>query len=365
MVITLRVAIIGAGLSGLSCAHEFKRHGIIPTIFEKKSYIGEILDFQTILIKSFNLQIYSDPIKFLKKKYDIEIKPSFPLREVVNISPSGKRYQAKGKLGYILRRGDALDSVENQLAQALSIQINYNSDIDVKDILDNYDHIVVATAASDLAKELNIFMPTFNSYARIATIIGDFKTDSITIFWNRKYSKNGYAYLVPYSSNSARLILIVTDITHDQLDYYWEEFLMAENLPYEITEIKDVAHNLGIIDPVRISNSYLVGVAGGLIDDVFGFAALNAIISGATAATAILNNQNYDKIIQPLKDDIIKLHEIRKLINTWDNISVEKLLAIRDLPLIKQYTYNNPLFKMPQASFLAKMSNTLRARKQK
>jgi len=36
----MRVAIIGAGLAGLSCAHELERYGVSPVIFEKNSYIG-------------------------------------------------------------------------------------------------------------------------------------------------------------------------------------------------------------------------------------------------------------------------------------------------------------------------------------
>lgn len=32
----MKVAIVGAGLSGLSCAFELKKHGIKPIIFEKK-----------------------------------------------------------------------------------------------------------------------------------------------------------------------------------------------------------------------------------------------------------------------------------------------------------------------------------------
>ncbi len=37
----LKVAIIGAGTSGLSCAIELERHGIYPEIFERNSFIGE------------------------------------------------------------------------------------------------------------------------------------------------------------------------------------------------------------------------------------------------------------------------------------------------------------------------------------
>jgi digeranylgeranylglycerophospholipid reductase len=41
----MKVALIGGGLSGLSCAHELPRNRITPTIVERKSYIGALLDF--------------------------------------------------------------------------------------------------------------------------------------------------------------------------------------------------------------------------------------------------------------------------------------------------------------------------------
>jgi digeranylgeranylglycerophospholipid reductase len=354
-----KVAIIGAGLSGMSCANELEKHGIIPTIYEKKSFIGDALDFQSILFNSFNFHILGDPIKHLSKKYDVNIKPQFKIKELINVSPNGKYHYVKGNLGYIVKRGTDSDSIENQLRQAINFPISFDTYVDIKDIINDYDRIVISSGTSTIAKEFNIFKTTFNTNTRIASIIGDFKTDSITVFWGRKYANNGYAYLVPYSAKSARLILIVNGITHRELDYYWGIFLKNENIKYIITETRDVEHNLGFIDPVQIGNLYFTGVAGGLIDDVFGFAAINAMVSGVCAARAILENKNYDEMVQPLKNDTKKLHELRTLINTWDNKSVDMMLTIRGLPIIKQYMYNNPFFKMTQISFLARISNNI------
>ena len=49
----MKIVIVGGGISGLSCAHEFERNGIIPTILEKKSQHGDLYDlniFYTIFI---------------------------------------------------------------------------------------------------------------------------------------------------------------------------------------------------------------------------------------------------------------------------------------------------------------------------
>lgn len=353
----MKVAIIGAGLSGLSCAHELKKHEVAPTIFEKKSFTGEVLDHQTIIQNIFDPLFYGDVIKFLKKNYSIDIKPQFVLKELIVTAPNGKVYTARGNLGYILKRGPAQDGIVNQIAQAVNLPIQFNTFVDIKDIINDYDHIVVATASDIIPKQFDIYSTTFVAHVRIATVLGDIKTETIKIWINTEFSKNTITYLVPYSPKCARLILIVNGISHEELDYYWDKFLETVKIPYTITEIRDVEHITGFVDPVQVGRVYFTGVAAGLMDNVFGFAATRAIISGVTAAQAIVNNQNYDKMLQPLKDIVKQLHEFRTVLNTLDNKAYNTVLAAIDLPIIKQFIYNNPLSKVTQATFLAKAYN--------
>lgn len=151
--------------------------------------------------------------------------------------------------------------------------------------------------------------------------------------------------------------MIVNGISHNELDFYWEKFLNIVNLPIKVIEIRDVIHNIGFVEPIHVGNVYFVGVAGGFIDDMFGFATVNSIISGVAAARSILNNENYDEMMKPIKDDIKRVHEFRTLFNTWDNKTFEKVLKVRGLPIVHQAMYNNPLFKITQLSFLAKLQN--------
>ena len=355
--ISIRVAIIGAGLSGLSCAHELKLHGIDPVIFEEKSMIGEILDYQNILFNMFNFPQYGDSLKFLKKKYNLDIKHQFRIREISITAPNRKVYTARGNLGYIMKRGTARDSVENQLIRAADVPVRFNTYVEIENITDEFDHIVVATGTDIIPKKFNIFSTTFNGFVRIANVLGEFKTGSVRMWFNSEYSKNAYAYLIPYSSKAARLILIVNGITHEELDVYWKKFLEEEKITYYITEARDREHNVGFVDPVQVGKVYFVGNAGGFIDDLFGFGSAKAEISGVTAARAIIRSGDYDRMIKPFKDDFRKKHEFRTVMNTWSNDEVSRALAFLHFPIIKQFIYNNPLFKLTHTTFIAKAHN--------
>jgi len=70
----VKVAIIGAGIAGLSCAHELERHGIEPVIFEKNDVVGEIFPHVSVIMQIFNRPV-RDPLKHLAEKYNIELQP--------------------------------------------------------------------------------------------------------------------------------------------------------------------------------------------------------------------------------------------------------------------------------------------------
>lgn len=104
----MKVAIIGAGISGLACAHEFKRLGVIPT-------------------------------------------------------------------------------------QAVSLPIKMNTHVEINYIINDFDYIIVATGSDFKPNEYNLFTPTFDSIAKIALVTGDFKTESVELWWNIQYCNNGLA----------------------------------------------------------------------------------------------------------------------------------------------------------------------------
>ncbi len=356
----MKVAIIGAGLSGLSCAYELERRGIKPTIFEKRSQVGEATGFSGIWLKQI-MRCNGNPHKYLKEKYDFEIKPYSKLREVVINSPN-KSTVINGNLGYTLIRGVSENSFEKQIESKINSPITFDRLVELDDIKEEFSHIVVATATPIIAKKMDVWTDTFIAHARIATVLGEFKTDSVTIWFNEKYANKAFGYLIPNSRTEATLVLLVNNIILKDLDYYWEQFISTENLEYKITQIDDIEHTCGFVNPHKIDNLYFAGNAGGFTDDLIGIGTFNAMESGILAARSIAENSDYNRLIAPIFEYIKKLHELRKLTNMLDNTGFDRLVSIVGIPGIKQFLYCNPFFKIRQLAPIARLFNKLNDR---
>jgi len=354
----MKVAIIGAGIAGLSCAYELEKNGITPVIFEKRSQIGEAAGYSVLWLKLV-LRINEDPFKYLKEKYDFDINYLSFLNEITMVSPK-KKIVAKGDLGYTFRRGSVESSIEKQIASKIKSPIIFNSYIEIDDIRKEFDRIVVATASPRIAKQLNVWTETFMAQARVAVVLGDFKINSITAWFNEKYANKTFCYIIPNSSKEATLTLTINSGSTAELDYYWNRFMTSERIEYTIIEQSDMEHFSGFVNPLQIDNIYFVGNAAGFTDNLIGIGTFNAIESGILAAQAIAKNIDYNKLVKPIYDDIVKLHQFRKAMNTIDNSGFDKLIGFMGLPGIKQFIYNNPLFKLQYGTSLVKFYNKLK-----
>ncbi|WP_073149581.1 NAD(P)/FAD-dependent oxidoreductase [Paramaledivibacter caminithermalis] len=351
----MKIAIVGAGLSGLSCAFELKKYGITPTVFEKRSSIGDGLDYTISNLRIFS-KFNCNPQKYYKRKYNLQLTPLSPLRKIIIKGPSNKTI-VKGKLGYTFKRGIEAYSMENQLAKQVNLPIFFDTYIDMDDIKKDFDYIVWAAGDNTLSKKLGVWNSNLNTCIRISTIEGNFKTDCGFIWFDNDYAKNTYAYLLPYSKSKANLTLVVNNITPYNLHYYWKKFLTKENIRYRIFETRDIKYTTGFVYPLRIHNIYLVGNAAGLTENILGFGSTNAIESGIMAARSIAKKLDYNKLMKEILESVKLNHELRKFINSFENKDFDKLVSFLGLPVIKQMIYRNPFYKSKHAAQIIKLYN--------
>ncbi|MHB1392154.1 MAG: NAD(P)/FAD-dependent oxidoreductase [Clostridia bacterium] len=351
----MKVAIIGAGLSGLSCAIELERHRIKPVILEKRAHVGEALDYTVIWPRVINRPIM-DPLKYLKKEYALELTPLNHIKKMVMFSPDHCAVE-RGSLGYIFKRGYHNHAVEKQLLNYVKSPITFNKYIEVENIKDQFDYVVAADANSLTPKKLGVWTDTFNAHTRIATVLGKFKPTEIIMWMDTTYTKNGFCYLVPVSAKEANLVQIVNGITSYDLDYYWKEFLFTEDIDYYISGTTDAEHDYGFVQPRQVGNVLFVGNSAGFTDNLIGCGGLNAIESGMLAARAMVYGKDYDILSKPIFEDIVKLHEFRKAMNTFGNNRINMFIKVLGLPFLKNTIYNNSFFKMSHTSHSAKLYN--------
>ncbi|MGI6585474.1 MAG: NAD(P)-binding protein [Lutisporaceae bacterium] len=155
----MRVAIIGAGLSGLSCAIELEKHCIRPVIFEMRAHIGESIDYALIWPRILNMPIM-DPLKYLKKQYGLQLMPVNHMKKIIMYSPKAKATE-RGSLGYIFRRGYSKDALEYQLLNCLKAPIIFNRYAEIEDIINEFNFVVAATSNSIISKKLKLWTDTF------------------------------------------------------------------------------------------------------------------------------------------------------------------------------------------------------------
>lgn len=349
----MNVAIIGAGISGLACAYELERHGIVPTIFEKRRRIGEDIKINICTFQLFD-RMYGDVLKYINDKYNLKLKPLNNLNKIIMMAPN-KKTVMKNICGYIFQRGDYPNSIENQIACHVRTPIIFCKYVYAEDVKNKFDYVVDATGAFDLAKQLNIYKIHVQAFSRVSIINGNFDVSTITMWLNTEYCNKSFAYLLPHSPEEACLVLSVDGIVHPELDVYWERFITMENIKNKIIRTQDILHDTGEVFPHKVDNIYFVGKAGGFMESILGFGTVNAIESGILAARSIVNNLDYEEMIKPIYEYIKGNYEHRKILNTFDNNDFDRLTQTLGIPGIKQIIYNNPLVKISKVAFLAKL----------
>lgn len=338
----MKIAIIGAGIAGLSCALEFEKYGIQATIYEKNSYIGEQYQHVGACLKIAARSI-GDPLSYLKNKFGLEIKPITKISSIIHYSPN-KTTEIKGDHGYFLNRSIDREDIKVQIYSKLkNPKILFNTYGNYEELSKKNDYVIVADGQNSIPNELGCWSDWVNTQVKCAVIVGDFNPNTLKIWINKLYCKNGYAYLTPFNNKKASLVLVVTDIPTNEIDQYWELFWSIENLKYSIIEEVNLTHNSGHVYPSKIDNILFIGNSVGAIDPFLGFGVLSSVITGIMAAQSILENKDYDKLICNTLKVNFQLFQFRIALNNVKNKDYDKMITSIGLPIIKQLLYDSPI----------------------
>lgn len=342
----MKIAIIGAGISGLACALECEKLGVIPDVYERDYSVGwawlSVNYWPNVTLRYMS----SDPVNYIKKYYDIDITPINECKTIILKSPE-QEIKVHGKLGYFITRGKGDESNEHQFLRKLKkgTAVHYNSRMDFKELSAKYDYVVVATGRDSEARELGVWedegiMRIFGGIA-----LGSFHDETAVLYLNTDYAGTGYARITPFSPTQA--IVGLYDDSHDEFDKckLFEKFLKYEKLDTLefLYKFSVPPFTTGRVKKFKVGNILLVGRSAGLTDRFLGVGGPEAIVSGVLAARAMILNKDYDEMLNPLQKHVENISAFRKVIEKFDNKDFDKLLSILGTPGVKQAIYNVPL----------------------
>ncbi|MGB9804185.1 NAD(P)/FAD-dependent oxidoreductase [Desulfofundulus sp.] len=359
----MRVAIIGAGPSGLACALELQRLGHKPIIFERYHRVGHPVERVDTLLHLAWLPV-RDQLSYLARKCGLHLHPLAPLHCIIMSSPGHRVTVRSPRLGYLLVRGRSPLSIENQLAAGLKSPVIFETVADPQELARDFDWVVVATGDSKPTRQLNLWKEYSSAVIKGALVLGEFDPRTFHIFWDTRYAGHSFGYLAPLDRNRASIHLCIGGIEPEEIDDYWELFLESEKLHYHIIETYEQEFHCGQPTRHRTGNILLVGNSGGFVCSLLGMGLFPGLISGVLAARAIAGSGDYEKMVQPLTRRLEQLNELRFHLEKLDNRSLDRLVGILGLPVIKHLIYHSGLNIIPIiCNMLSRLTgSTLRTR---
>lgn len=335
----MKVAIIGAGTSGLSCAIELERHGINPVIFEQNDFIGEYHPHVSAFLGLITRPA-TDPIKYMDQKLGIKLKPLNQFRKIIHYSPNNQ-VSVSGSLGYFMIRGKEETSVQGQLHKQIKSQVQFSSFVQPEDLENEFDYIVVADGHWFIPERYGIWQEVMRTWLAGGIFAGDFEDDTLQMWLDNELTNGAYIYAAPYSKNKAVIAHVVQNIEHEELNDYWHRFLESRNIlkSYDMLESWELPHHAGFVTTNRVGKIYFAGTAGGGVEPFLGFGQFNAIVSGVMVARSIAQGTDIDFLLSDLRKKSQELNTLRPLLNAATNQDLDRLLTVMKTPGLRSLVY--------------------------
>lgn len=321
----MKVAIMGAGLSGLACGITLEKYGINPEIYEKRSSVGDRFVNSEIMLKILNRPI-NDTIAFFSEKFDINLYPIRHLTKMLLCSEHEKA-EITGRLGFSDIRGRDSDSFECQLARQIKSKIKFKSNKSYEHLLQDYTHVVMATGDASYAAEMHNYQEDTTVTLKGAMVEGKFDPYTVAAWLDNRFAPNGYGYLIPISETEANITIVYPDYPENRpedVDKWWNLFFDIVCMEYKQTlRITDhfqvTRYIIGICKSPRIGNTFFTGNCFGSIMPLFGFGQVSAILTGVYAAMDICGKGNYEELTRNLRSSYENSLVLRRSVEQLDN----------------------------------------------
>lgn len=328
----MKIAIMGAGLSGLACALTLEKYGVTPTIFEKRRQVGDRFVNAEVLLSIMTRPVH-DCIASLSEDYGIYLHPTSNLRKMYIYS---KHQEAiiDGNLGYANIRGREQDSFESQLARQVKSPIIFDSTKTYEQLLQEYTHVIVATGDADYAKQMGNFREDLTVSIKGATVEGCFDRYAVTTWVDYDLAPYGYGYLIPFSEKEANLVMAIPDIPNNKntsTAELWPSFyqrvqtLLRQDLPvtdqFQITN-----YAMGICRSARIGNTFFTGNCYGSMMPFMGFGQYVSLLTGVFAARALCGMGNYEELTRGLRQSYENSLVLRRSLEQLTNEQIDRII---------------------------------------
>ncbi|MCD5324360.1 MULTISPECIES: NAD(P)-binding protein [Pontibacillus] len=322
----MKIAIIGAGLAGLSCALTLEKNGQKADIFEQRKEIGLGYDIAELMTPILHAPI-EDAVKFFSETYDIHLKPASNVQKIYVHSENESAY-VEGKIGFSNMRGKYKESYEKQLADQLEhSKIHYDSHATYETISKEYPHVVVATGDPRDTQEIQPFDVAFPSAFAGAIVKGDFVRTEVHTWFNNNLAPKGMGYLIPHSTTEATLVSVYPQYKDEWLQKrgeFWDALVKDASRilkqEIEITQSFTIDdYMIGKCRYPRIGNTFFAGNCVGAITPFLGFGQTGSILSGIYAAQDMCGLGDYETLCKPLLKDYDHSLVLRRTIEKLDN----------------------------------------------